>query len=262
MSSLTASSSAVQPSSQSFAGQPRIFDAFPAVDQFILGPDLSAATGPAAPTDPAASLDRLSRDWNAGYDSAVAGHPLPPVGSPAASQGFDAGLRALSSCLVSTGIPGTIRLGETAVGPACFFDEDQPDDCDLSEMLATRWDADDLPANDFDAVADLDAARDAFEDVEPVPPVELTDRAWNCGWTLGYLMLPAMPPDDYTDAETLAWVSGFKTGKARGVADALDDRAKWDEVVLLDREPGADWHPCEVERALGHQVYQTEGGGR
>jgi hypothetical protein len=90
----------------------------------------------------------------------------------------------------------------------------------------------------------------------------LTDRAWNCGWTLGYLMLPAMPPDDYTDAETLAWVSGFKTGKARGVADALDDRAKWDEVVLLDREPGADWHPCEVERALGHQVYQTEGGGR
>jgi hypothetical protein len=53
MSSLTASSSAVQPSSQSFAGQSRIFDAFPAVDQFILGPDLSAGA-----TDSSALADR------------------------------------------------------------------------------------------------------------------------------------------------------------------------------------------------------------
>jgi hypothetical protein len=167
-----------------------------------------------------------------------------------------------------------------SVGPRDFFDDYEPDACDL-------------PYNDYDFAADREAACEVLADRSPVwdtrrggwvdddgvvspeddqtadPAIDwanvenaleaihatLMDAAceiaFQQGWSLGYRGLPVIPLRGVTTAEQQAFEDGLRAGDRERQEDE-DATAALAERYFRPA-PGEGWAEAERERVLGHR---------
>lgn len=153
----------------------------------------------------------------------------------------------------------------SGVKPEAFdvhHEQNGGDPCGCQDDRAVdRWEALDRLIDS--AIEQLTSIEDlGCEEPDDMSSIDRVDYAYLCGFHLGFDLVSANPPRDYSDAEVEAWFGGYHDGRAAGIQDVLDEIERHEQQIrILDTDdPLRTWNEAEIAAARsngGHPSWEN-----